>query len=167
MRKVGKDDFIFIVFGTFFFGFLLGYAEKDFVLRSGAGWPLGGGAPPPRTKSFSACGTSCFHVWERMHTVLTHGAHGMTDVAGVRCTSSRVARIEEQAEGAARAALVERRRPIEAGGANVVEVRIPAAARSGKENSATITACELTTIHAVQRSPHRGGVVEKFVYLSQ
>lgn len=134
-------------------------AEKKSILRSGSGWPLVGAAPPPRIDFFSACETRLVALRKDALSVLTHGAHGQT-VEAVVAAPARIPGIEAQGVREARVALVERRRPEVAPVARVVELAIPADARSGKENGITVyIARELTSVHTVQSRPFRTAVV--------
>lgn len=85
-------------------------------------------------------------------------ADGLTVVATV-AVPVHVDRTEVEAPRAVRVALVERRRPIVAAAADIVEKRDVAIARSGKKNGVAIgLACYLVTVYAILRGPRPSAV---------
>ena len=100
-----------------------------------------------------------------MHSVLTHRAHRVLTGAATAAAAVRDDRIEAQSAGVVLVA--RRRRPEVATIANAAELTIPAFARSGKENSATVRSSELPTIYAVLRCPLICTIADKFFYLFQ
>ena len=75
-----------------------------------------------------------------MHAFLTHGAHRVTVVAVV-VVPVRIPGVEVQVVRVVRVALVERRRPVVAVRARVVELTIPAVACGGKEETVRPAKC--------------------------
>ena len=86
-------------------------------------------------------------------------------VVAVVVAPVRAPGVEVQAASVVLVVLEERRRPIVAVGAHVVELTIPAEARSGEEDGAAIRPDELTTFHTVLRHPFRSGVVQDLLNL--
>lgn len=99
-----------------------------------------------------------FELGKDEPSVLMHGAYGLTGVAAV-VAPVRTPRSENQAAGVGRAALVERRRPIESVRACAVEVTIPAVACGRKENRTAVLTRKLLPVHVVLSSPRRSAVV--------
>lgn len=94
--------------------------KSKVIPRSGAGWALGG-PPHRRRKKYQRRGLF-FALGKDALSVLTHRAHGLTEVAVVVAAPVRKPRAEVQVVRVARAALVERRRPVVAVRTREVEV---------------------------------------------
>ena len=103
-------------------------------------------SPPGRGESVSR--------WERMHSVLTHGAHRQLDVA-FGAEIARIPRTEAQAVGVVRVALVGRRRPVVAVSPSVVELATLAAARSGQKHLAAVFLASSGATVAVTSRSHQ------------
>lgn len=81
-------------------------------------------------------------------------------VVAIVAEPEHVVRIEAEVPREVRAVLVERRRPIEAEVADIVETRDAAIARSGKKNRIAVRfACYLVAIDAVLCGPSPSAVV--------
>lgn len=112
------------------------------------------GAPPAET-FLRVLRVHC--PYERVLMLRANRAHRLTVAASVE-VPVHVVRTEVEAPRAARA-LVERRRPIAAGVADIAEIRIEVSARNGKKNRVAIgLACYLVTVYAILRGPRPNAV---------
>ena len=92
----------------------------------------------------------------------THGADGLTAAAVVVVVHALAARTEVEAPRAERVVRAERRGPVVAVLARVVELTVPAAAGGGQEEAVAVGGGELAACDAVQGSPLGGGVGDEF-----
>lgn len=128
--------------------------------RTGPQRALGGTTPAMDSGMKRTMG---FRVAKDALSVLAHGAHGFLEAADVvPIAPERVARMEVEV---AAVLVARRRRPIVAVRTNVVELAIPAVARSGEKNGSAVRTGKLHAVNAVLRSPHTATFVHQFLHL--
>ena len=114
---------------------------------------------------FTPARSACVRTEQRL--VLTRGAHcsdGLT-VEAVGGAHAVIARTEVEEPRAAWVARAERTRPVVAVRANVAELVVPTAARSGQEEDGSVLTFKKTSVYPVPCLPRMLGVLVQFLPL--
>ena len=94
------------------------------------------------------------------------GAHGVTEEAVVEVPIP-IARIEAEVVRVVDAARVERGQPVVAVRTGIVEVTIPAIARSWEEKLTSVISSHKDTINSILLSKSSGAIIREFLLLSK